>query len=76
MIFYDGPTPPDGKFDAFLNIPSISNDVGTKEWVDLIEPMPEDLPRFRYLDYSFLSDNGVSSIFPLAKGSHASFPVG
>jgi hypothetical protein len=49
MIFYDDTAPPNGTFDAFLNIPSTSNDVGTKEWLDFIQPMPEDFPRFRYL---------------------------
>ncbi|KAG6855901.1 hypothetical protein H0H87_009504 [Tephrocybe sp. NHM501043] len=29
-FFYDGPTPPEGIFDDFMEIPSISKDVGTR----------------------------------------------
>jgi len=35
-IFYDGPTPPLGIFDNFTNIPSISSDLKTRLYADVI----------------------------------------
>jgi len=35
-IFYDGPTPPPGTFDGFTSIPSISSDLKTRSYLDMI----------------------------------------
>ena len=35
-IFYDGPSPPSGIFETFTNIPSISRDLKTRSYVDMI----------------------------------------
>ena len=34
--FYDGPTPPPGVFDNFTNIPSVSGDLKTRSYLDMI----------------------------------------
>ncbi|PBK85360.1 FAD-binding domain-containing protein [Armillaria gallica] len=36
LMFYDGPTPPDGIFDDFLAIPAFTQDVATRSFFDLI----------------------------------------
>jgi len=36
VIFYDGPTPPPGVFDNFTNIPSLSSDLKTSSYADMI----------------------------------------
>ncbi|PBK85335.1 FAD dependent oxidoreductase [Armillaria gallica] len=36
MMFYDGPTPPDGIFDDFLAIPALTLDIATRPFFDLI----------------------------------------
>jgi len=36
VIFYDGPTPPPGIFDNFTNIPSLSSDLKTSSYADMI----------------------------------------
>ncbi|KAK0479228.1 hypothetical protein IW261DRAFT_168031 [Armillaria novae-zelandiae] len=35
LMFYDGPTPPDGIFDDFLAIPALAQDVTTRSYFDL-----------------------------------------
>ena len=35
-LFYDGPTVPPGIFDSFTNIPSVSSDVKTRSYLDMI----------------------------------------
>lgn len=40
QLFYDGPSPPAGTFDAFLNIPSISKDVKARTYLELLEATP------------------------------------
>jgi hypothetical protein len=35
-LFYDSPTAPSGIFDSFINIPSISSDLKTRSYVDMI----------------------------------------
>jgi len=37
-IFYDGPTPPPGIFDNLTNIPSLSSDLKTRPYADVILP--------------------------------------
>lgn len=39
-MFYDGPSPPSGTFDDFLNVPSLSRDVKARTFVDFIEATP------------------------------------
>ncbi|KIJ54865.1 hypothetical protein M422DRAFT_24762 [Sphaerobolus stellatus SS14] len=38
-IFYDGPTPPNGTFDAFLSVPAVLEDVKTRSYTDLIQSL-------------------------------------
>ena len=40
LLFYDGPTPPDGIFDDFLAIPYFTKDVKTRAFADLIGVPP------------------------------------
>jgi hypothetical protein len=35
-LFYDSPTAPPGLFDSFTNIPSVSSDLKTRSYLDLI----------------------------------------
>ncbi|KAF9269462.1 FAD-binding domain-containing protein [Marasmius fiardii PR-910] len=42
LLFYDGPTPPDGIFDDFLDIPFVSKDVKTRDFLDLVKTPPSD----------------------------------
>ncbi|KAI0317364.1 FAD-binding domain-containing protein [Amylostereum chailletii] len=44
ILFYDGPTPPNGVFDAFLAIPHFTEDVKTRSFVDLIQSIPATNP--------------------------------
>jgi len=37
IIFYDGPRPPQGIFDEFPAIPSISSDVKTRSFTSLVD---------------------------------------
>ncbi|KAF9648761.1 FAD-binding domain-containing protein [Thelephora ganbajun] len=39
-IFYDGPNPPPGTFDNFTNILSVSSDLKTRSYVDMILSSP------------------------------------
>jgi hypothetical protein len=36
LIFYDAPTAPPGTFDGFTNIPSVSSNLKTRSYPDLI----------------------------------------
>ena len=40
LLFYDGPTPPDGIFDDFLAIPALAKNVGTRSFLDLVTTSP------------------------------------
>ncbi|KIK70828.1 hypothetical protein GYMLUDRAFT_235247 [Collybiopsis luxurians FD-317 M1] len=40
LLFYDGPTPPDGIFDQFLAIPYFTKDVSTRDFVSLVQSSP------------------------------------
>jgi len=42
IIVYDGPTPPPGVFDKFTSIPSISSDLKTRSYLDMILSVPMD----------------------------------
>jgi hypothetical protein len=35
-LFYDSPTAPPGFFDSFTNIPSVSSDLKTRSFLDMI----------------------------------------
>ena len=35
-LFYDAPSPPPGVFDNFTNIPSVSGDLKTRSYLDMI----------------------------------------
>jgi hypothetical protein len=49
MLFYDGPTPPAGLFDTFLNTPSLLMDVKTRNFSDLVgSSSSQTLEGFRY----------------------------
>ncbi|KAF8148763.1 hypothetical protein K438DRAFT_1989121 [Mycena galopus ATCC 62051] len=43
LIFYDGPTPPPGIFDAFLAIPSFTKDISTRSFISLVRSSPANL---------------------------------
>ena len=36
ILFYNEPTPPPGTFDNFTNIPSISSDLKTRSYLDMV----------------------------------------
>jgi len=42
LLFYDGPTPPDGIFDDFLNIPHLTKDVETRDFISLVQSSPSN----------------------------------
>ncbi|KAF9031934.1 hypothetical protein BJ165DRAFT_1535283 [Panaeolus papilionaceus] len=42
MLFYDGPQPPNGTFDAFLNLPSLRKDVKTRSFSSLVKSSPSN----------------------------------
>ena len=44
ILFYDGPTPPEGLFDAFLAPPHFTSDVKTRKFADLVQAIPADNP--------------------------------
>ncbi|KAJ3506903.1 hypothetical protein NLJ89_g6600 [Agrocybe chaxingu] len=37
IMFYDGPTPPPGLFDAFVNLPNSSGSVKTQSFIDFVQ---------------------------------------
>lgn len=40
LLFYDGPTPPDGIFNDYLAIPHFTKDVKTRDFIDLVKAAP------------------------------------
>ncbi|KAJ7727606.1 FAD dependent oxidoreductase [Mycena metata] len=44
IMFYDGPSPPKGVFDAFLNIKNTSSDISTRSLSSLVASAPQILP--------------------------------
>ncbi|KAG6334915.1 hypothetical protein ID866_4176 [Astraeus odoratus] len=40
FLFYDGPNPPSGVFDQFLEIPHSSEDTTTRSFLDLVQSFP------------------------------------
>lgn len=42
LLFYDGPTPPDGIFDDFLAIPHFTQDVQTRDFTSLVLASPSN----------------------------------
>ncbi|KAJ7655937.1 hypothetical protein B0H17DRAFT_1098624 [Mycena rosella] len=42
IMFYDGPTPPAGIFDAFLAIPHLTEDVQTRSFLSLVTSAPSN----------------------------------
>ncbi|KAJ7494855.1 FAD dependent oxidoreductase [Mycena galericulata] len=42
VMFYDGPTPPAGIFDAFLAIPHLTEDVSTRSFLSLVQAAPSN----------------------------------
>ena len=43
MIFYDGPNPPAGLFDAFIDIEPLSTDISTRSFLSLVQSTPANL---------------------------------
>jgi len=43
VLFYDGPNPPNGTFDSFLNIPSLSQEVQTRSLLSLVQATPSNI---------------------------------
>ncbi|KAI0030481.1 FAD-binding domain-containing protein [Vararia minispora EC-137] len=44
IVFYDGPTPPDGLFDELLAVPHFTNDAKTRSFADLVGSIPSNNP--------------------------------
>ncbi|KAG6908410.1 hypothetical protein DXG01_004771 [Tephrocybe rancida] len=40
LLFYDGPTPPSGIFDAFLALPCFTKDISTRDFLSLVQATP------------------------------------
>ncbi|KAI0794890.1 FAD dependent oxidoreductase [Abortiporus biennis] len=58
LLFYNAPTPPPGVFDDFLAIPTISSNVSTRNFLDLVQSYNSPLangPRGRYQAVPVLS---------------------
>ncbi|KAG5637106.1 hypothetical protein H0H81_005744 [Sphagnurus paluster] len=43
ILFYDGPTPPAGIFDAFLAIPYLTKDISTRDYLSLVQLSPANV---------------------------------
>ncbi|KAF9449794.1 FAD-binding domain-containing protein [Macrolepiota fuliginosa MF-IS2] len=43
ILFYDAPQPPPGVFDKFMNIPSFTKDVGTRDFLSLVKASPANV---------------------------------
>ncbi|EMD36843.1 hypothetical protein CERSUDRAFT_51643 [Gelatoporia subvermispora B] len=43
ILFYDGPTPPDGIFDDFMSIPSFTSDISTRSFLSLVQTSPSNV---------------------------------
>ncbi|KAF9474837.1 FAD-binding domain-containing protein [Pholiota conissans] len=42
LMFYDAPNPPPGIFDAFLAIPSLDSNIGTRSFLSLVQSAPSN----------------------------------
>ncbi|KAH7904380.1 FAD-binding domain-containing protein [Hygrophoropsis aurantiaca] len=42
LLFYDGPTPPSGIFDDFLDIPYLTKDISTRSFLSLVTSSPSN----------------------------------
>ncbi|KAG1731564.1 hypothetical protein EDB19DRAFT_1737404 [Suillus lakei] len=42
LVFYDGPSPPEGIFDEFLAIPHLLEDVSTRSFLSLVQASPSN----------------------------------
>ncbi|KAK7448814.1 hypothetical protein VKT23_013544 [Stygiomarasmius scandens] len=68
LLFYDGPSPPDGIFDDFLDIPHFTKDVSTRAFLDLVKVAPANLTgnqrgAFNTAPVQTLSANIVNAMF-------------
>ncbi|KAJ3552015.1 hypothetical protein NM688_g4382 [Phlebia brevispora] len=43
LLFYNAPTPPDGIFDEFLDIPYFTKDISTRSFVSLVQASPSNI---------------------------------
>lgn len=41
-LFYDGPTPPAGTFDNFTSVPSVSGELKTRSYLDMVLSIPSN----------------------------------
>ncbi|KAK7448815.1 hypothetical protein VKT23_013545 [Stygiomarasmius scandens] len=68
LLFYDGPTPPDGIFDDFLNIPHLTKDVETRDFISLVQSSPSNATSgqrgvFNTVPVPTLSANVINAMF-------------
>jgi len=52
LLFYDGPTPPAGTFDAFTNIPSPYSDLSTQTYGSLVRSAPSNTTMYSRLAFN------------------------
>ncbi|KAF7763698.1 CAZyme family AA7 [Agaricus bisporus var. burnettii] len=43
ILFYDGPNPPSGIFDKFMDVPFFTRDVKTRSFLDLVQASPSNV---------------------------------
>ncbi|KAF5337654.1 hypothetical protein D9758_013012 [Tetrapyrgos nigripes] len=68
LIFYDGPNPPDGIFDEFLDITSLSKDVKSRDFISLFKSSPVNLTAnqrglFQNIPVVNLTANVINAMF-------------
>ncbi|THU83468.1 FAD-binding domain-containing protein [Dendrothele bispora CBS 962.96] len=70
LLFYDGPTPPDGIFNDFLDIPHFTEDVDTRDFISLVQASPANLTAgqrsvgiFATVPVPTLSANVINAMF-------------
>ncbi|KAK7448813.1 hypothetical protein VKT23_013543 [Stygiomarasmius scandens] len=73
LLFYDGPNPPDGIFDDFLNISHFSQDVSTRAFLDLVKVAPANLTG-NQRSFGLLVE-GDSYLIPFCRGAFNTAPV-
>ena len=80
LLFHDGPSPPPGIFDDFLDVNHFTSDVKTRDFLDLVNAAPSDATAGHGMSRSHLSNDllftqtmstGIFNTVPLLEPSPA-----
>ncbi|KAJ7155533.1 FAD dependent oxidoreductase [Mycena crocata] len=72
-LFYDHPTPPAGIFDAFLSIPAVATDIGTRSYLSLVQSANTDLTAGMRGLYNTVSHTAVTPSLTTAMRNETNF---